>query len=154
MEIPLRFLGALLIPFKQHHAGGIARAVLDRLRALDDFYLVKCLRKDIRRGWVHAVAAAAENGLAVEQDIQAGAGHAAQYRVAIGAAFADHGKAGDGFQVVGAVVGRQWLPRFFGVGHQAKGLFGFYTGHHHLFDSCAFGCFIGMRREGAHQRRQ
>jgi hypothetical protein len=101
---------------EEHHAGAVAGAVLDGLRALQHGDLVEGFGEDVGGGRVHAHAAAAEDHLAVEQDAQARGGHAAEHRVAVGAALADHREAGDVLEVVGAVMGGHRLARGAGVG--------------------------------------
>ena len=87
-----------------------------RLGPLQDRDAVVGLGERVGRRGIHAVAAAPEHVLAVEQDADPGPGHPAQDGVAVGPALADDGEARDRLQVVGPVVGRDRLARGAGVG--------------------------------------
>ncbi|MNN15768.1 hypothetical protein D3C81_1288820 [compost metagenome] len=110
----------LRVTVKEDGPGRCAWAPDHALRAFDHGQAVIGFRRDVRGGGVHPVGAGAEHHAAVGEDVQARAEHAAQYRVAIGAAGADRGKAGDGFQVVGAIAGRHRLAWVLGVGDDGQ----------------------------------
>ena len=97
-----------------------ARAPEHGLWAFDHGELVVGFRRDIGGGCVHAPGAGAEHFAAVGEDVQARAEHATQHRVAIGAAVADQGEAGDGLEVVAAVTGRHGLAWVLGVGDDGQ----------------------------------
>lgn len=88
-----QFAELLRLTVEQHRAGRGAGAPEHGLRAFDHGELVVGFRRDVGGGCVHAARAGAEHHAAVGEDIQARAEHAAQHRVAIGAAVAHQGKA-------------------------------------------------------------
>src|SRR5690606_11545479 len=102
--------------FKHHRAGAAAAGVFHALRAFQNGDAVVFFREHIGRGRVHAVAATAEDGFTIQQNAQARGRHTTEQRVAVGATFADYGKARDAFQQVGTIVGRYRLARGFRVG--------------------------------------
>ena len=104
-----RALESLHFAFERHRRGGVARPAQHRLRALGDDDAVVGFGEDIGRGRVHAHAAAAEQLLAVDENVDARGRHAAEHGVSVRAALADHGETRDGLQVVRPVVRRQWL---------------------------------------------
>ena len=97
-----------------------ARAPEHGLWAFDHGELVVGFRRDVGGGCVHAPGAGAEHFAAVGEDVQARAEHATQHRVAIGAAVADQGEAGDGLEVVAAVTGGHGLAWVLGVGDDGQ----------------------------------
>ena len=99
------------VALEEHRSRRSARAVQDRLRPLEDGDAVVRGREDVRGGGIHAAAAAAENLLPVQQDAHARARHPPKDRVAVGASLPDDGEAGDGLQVIGAVVRGDGLAR-------------------------------------------
>ncbi|MNP38712.1 hypothetical protein D3C76_1322460 [compost metagenome] len=109
------------LAFKKDGPGRTTRAPEYGLWAFDDGQAVVGFRGNIGSGCVHSVGAGAEHGAAVGEDVQARAKHAAQHRVAIGAASTYGREARDGFQVVGAVAGRHRLAWFFRVGDHGQG---------------------------------
>lgn len=83
------------VALEQRRAGEVAAAVEHRLRALEHGDAVVDLGEDVGRGRVHAHAAAAEDVLPVHLHVEPRAGETAQHRIAVGAALADRGEAGD-----------------------------------------------------------
>ncbi|MNZ76006.1 hypothetical protein D3C78_944990 [compost metagenome] len=112
---------AFWLAVKQDGASRSAGAPEHGLRALDDRQLVVGLWRDVRGRCVHSTWAGTQQCAAVGEDVQPRAEHAAQHRVAIGAAVAHQGEAGDGLEVVAAVTGRHRLARVLGVGDDGQG---------------------------------
>ncbi|MCY1410665.1 hypothetical protein D9M71_260360 [compost metagenome] len=110
----------LRLAIEEDGPGRGARAPDHALRTLDHGQAVIGFRRDVRGGGVHAVGAGAEHHAAVGEDVQARAEHAAQHRVAIGAAGANRREAGDGLQVIGAITGRYRLAWVLGVGDDGQ----------------------------------
>jgi hypothetical protein len=104
------------VALKQYRTSRIARAMLYGLRAFDDGDLVEGGREYVSGRRVHAAAASAQYLFAIQQDVQARAGHAAKHRIAIGAAFAYHRKTGNGLQVFRTVVRGDRLARLARIG--------------------------------------
>ena len=115
-----RFLEARCIAFEAHGAGRGTCPPAHALRALDDGQAVEALRCDVGQRVVHARGAGADQVAVIAEDVQARTQHAAQHRVTVGAAVADGGEARNGLQVVGAVTGRDRLPRQAWIGHPVQ----------------------------------
>ena len=116
VQAAAEFAEAFRLAFEQHRAGRGTGAPEHGLRALDHGQPVEGLRCDVGAGRVHPVGAGAEHQAAVGAQVDARAEHAAQHRVAVAAAAADGGKAGDGLEVVGGIAGRHRLAGVTRVG--------------------------------------
>ncbi|MNS28422.1 hypothetical protein D3C72_603950 [compost metagenome] len=114
------FAEALWLTIEQHRTRRRAGAVKHRLRAFDHGEFVVGFRRDIRSRRVHSAGAGAEHHAAVGEDVQARTEHAAQYRIAVGAAIAHQRKARNGLQIIAAITGRHRLARVFGVGDDGQ----------------------------------
>ena len=119
------------VALEQHGAGHVAGAMDHGLRTLEHGQAIIGIGKHIGGGRVHAATAATQNLLAIEQHVQPRSGHAAQHRVAIGTALADHREAGNGLEDVGTVLGRNRLARLARIGDDRQRLAGSGTGTGH-----------------------
>ncbi|MNX98975.1 hypothetical protein D3C86_1314040 [compost metagenome] len=141
------FAEVLRLAVEQDSASRGTRSPQHGLRALDYGEFVVGFRRDVGSRGVHPARAGTEHHAAVGEDVQPRTEHAAQHRVTIGAAVAHHGKAGDGFQVIGAIAGRHRLARVLGIGDDGQWRTGRNGGNHcrAQFFSVT-GVFIGQRR--------
>ena len=153
-----QFAEMLRFALEQDGAGRCPRAPEYGLRALDHGQLVVGFRRDVGRGGVHAAGAGAEHHAAIGEDVQARTEHAAQHRVAVGAAVADQGEAGNGLEVVATVTGRYRLARVLGVGDDGQWRAGSDGRDHQRADFVGMpGVFVGRnqrREQGAAQCAQ
>ncbi|MNL14240.1 hypothetical protein D3C87_1351710 [compost metagenome] len=105
------FAEAFRLALEQDGAGRSARPPKHGLRAFDHGQLVVGFRRNVGGRRVHPPRTGAKHHAAVGEDVQARAEHAAQHRVAIGAAVAYRREAGNRLEVIRAVAGRQRLAR-------------------------------------------
>ena len=124
------FVEARGFTLKAHRARRCSRPPQHRLRAFDHGQAVVGFRGDIGQRVVHPRRASAGHAAVVAQQVEARTEHAAQHRVAIAAAIAYGGKAGNGFEVVGTITGRHRLARQLGVGFEGQRLRGCADDHH------------------------
>ncbi|MNV19092.1 hypothetical protein D3C71_1099400 [compost metagenome] len=144
------FAEAFRLALEQDGAGRSARPPKHGLRAFDHGQLVVGFRRNVGGRRVHPPRTGAKHHAAVGEDVQARAEHAAQHRVAVGAAVAHLGEARNGFQIIRAVAGRHRLARVLGVGDDGQWRTGRNGGNHRR---AQFFTVTGMVI-GQHRRRQ
>ncbi len=145
------------IALEAHGACGRARPPAHRLRTLDDGEPVEGFRRDVGQGVVHARRTCADQGAIVAEHVEPRAEHAAQHWIAVGAAVADRGEAGHGFQIVGTVAGRHRLPRQLRIDRPGQWRDGRSGGHDHPVEGDGIGCLgaaEGGKQAGEDAARQ
>ncbi len=111
VDVHARLIETWRVAFEAHCPGRGTGAPAHALRPLDDGQPVEGFRGDVGQRVVHPRGTRADQVALVTDDVQARAEHAAQHRIAVGAAVADRGEAGNRLQVIGAIAGRHRLPR-------------------------------------------
>ena len=109
VALDTRLVEARAFTLETHRARRRSRPPQHRLRPLGNGQQIEAFRRDVRGRCIHPRWAGAQHFRTVGEDLQPRAEHAAEHRVAVGAAVADLRKAGDGFQVVRTVAGRHRL---------------------------------------------
>ncbi len=125
VDPPAQLAEILRITLEEDGRRRVARPPEHGLRPLDHRQRIVVLRCDVGAGRVHAARAGAEHLGTVGQQLQARTEHAAEYRVAVGAAATHGGETGNGLQVVTRVAGRHRLTRNLRIGrHRQRRLLG------------------------------
>lgn len=132
------------IAFEAHRTGGCTRPPQYGLRSLHHYQPVVGFRRHVGQRVVHARRARAGHAAIVGQQVQARAEHAAQDRIAVGAAVAQGGESRNGLQVVGAVAGRNGLARQGRVGLVGQRRDGC-SGDDHAIERGGIGGGVGVR---------
>ncbi len=125
VDSPAQLAEILRITLEEDGRRRVARPPEHGLRSLDHRQRIVVLRCDVGAGRVHTARAGTEHLGTVGQQLQARTEHAAEYRVAVGAAATHGGETGNGLQVVTRVAGRHRLTRNLRIGrHRQRRLLG------------------------------
>lgn len=120
IALDARAVKAWWFPVEAHRPGGVAWPPEHGFRPFGHGQQIVAFRRDVRARGIHSGRTRPEHLAVVGQQTQTGAEHAAKHRIAVAAAVTDLTEAGNGFQVIGTIAGRDRLTRRFWRGYDLQ----------------------------------